>query len=70
LERSRLEAAAQNVPGVAGVLSIRFRRRGQNTGYADLPSVVRFGSGEIFRIDNNANHPERGSYRIVVRGGK
>jgi hypothetical protein len=69
-ERSRLEAAIQEVPGVAGVLSIQFRRRGQTTGFSELPPIVAFGSGEIFRIDNDANHPERGSYAIRIEGGK
>jgi hypothetical protein len=69
-ERSRLEAAIQEVPGVAGVLSIQFRRRGQTAGFSELPPIVAFGSGEIFRMDNDANHPERGSYGIRVEGGK
>lgn len=69
-ERSRLETAIQEVPGVAGVLSIQYRRRGQTTGFAELPAVVAFGSGEIFRMDQDANHPERGSYSIDVEGGK
>src|SRR5262249_35269882 len=69
-ERSRLEAAIHAVPGVAGVLSIQYRRRGQTTGLTELPPVVAFGSSEIFRMDNDANHPERGSYRIRVEGGK
>src|SRR6266702_122300 len=69
-ERSRLEAAIQEVPGVAGVLSIQYRRRGQSSDYSELPPIVSFGSGEIFRMDNDANHPERGSYGIDVEGGK
>jgi predicted phage baseplate assembly protein len=69
-ERSRLEAAIQRVPGVAGVLSIRFRRRGVTSGYRTLPMEYPIGSGEIFRLDNDANHPERGTYRLVVQGGR
>jgi hypothetical protein len=69
-ERGRLEAAIQEVPGVAGVLSIQYRRRGQTSGFSDLPPIIPFGSGEIFRMDNDANHPERGSYRTQVEGGK
>ncbi|MFP5391138.1 MAG: hypothetical protein ACLGI6_06280 [Gammaproteobacteria bacterium] len=67
-ERSRLEAALQAVPGVSGVLSIRYRRRGQSTAYLDLPPVVPFAPGEIFRLDNDNNHPERGSYRLDILG--
>ena len=69
-ERSRLEAAIQNVPGVAGVLSIQFRRRGFMAAFDELPSIVNFAPGEIFRLDNNNDHPERGSYRLDVQGGK
>jgi hypothetical protein len=67
-ERSRLEAALQAVPGVAGVLAIRYRRRGQSNDFLDLPPVVPFAPGEIFRLDNDNNHPERGSYRLDILG--
>lgn len=69
-ERSRLEAAIQDVHGVAGVLSIQFRRRGFMTNFMELPPVIPFAPGEIFRLDNDNNHPERGSYRLDVQGGK
>ena len=69
-ERSQLEAAIQAVPGVAGVLSIEYRRRGHLNNYVTLPSMVKFAPGEIFRVDNDANYPERGSYRVKVEGGK
>ena len=69
-QRSRLEAAIQQAPGVAGVIGITYRRRGTMTGFGSLPMTVAFGPGEIFRLDNDNNHPERGSYRIDVRGGK
>src|SRR5262249_34727115 len=69
-ERSRLEAAIQEVPGVAGILSITYRRRGYTSTFGELPMLVPFAPGEIFRLDNNNDHPERGSYRIDVKGGK
>jgi len=69
-ERSRLEAAIQAVPTVGGVLSIRYRRRGHLNTFVNLPGTVPFAPGEIFRLDNDANRPERGSYRIRVEGGK
>ena len=34
-------------PVSAGVLSIQYRRRGQTSGYVDLPAAIAFGSGEI-----------------------
>jgi len=69
-ERSRLEAAIQDVHGVAGVLSIQYRRRGSLSGFTEMPPALPFATGEIFRLDNDANHPERGSYRVEVKGGK
>jgi hypothetical protein len=69
-ERSRLEAALQQVPGVAGVLSIRYRRRGLHNSFRELGLIEPFGPGEIFRMDNDPNHPERGSYRLMVQGGR
>jgi len=69
-ERSRLEAAIQSVPGVAGVQSIKYRWRGQLNTFAELPARITFAPGEIFRLDNNASRPERGSYRLQVEGGK
>lgn len=69
-QRSRLEAAIQAAPGVAGVLAVAYRRRGTMSSFGDLPMSVPLGIGEIFRLDNDNNHPERGSYQIDVRGGR
>jgi hypothetical protein len=72
LERSRLEAAIQIVPGVAGVLSIRYRRRGFVPDFVELPEgpPIPIAVDEILRIDNDPNHPERGSLAVTVLGGK
>jgi hypothetical protein len=72
LERSRLEAAIQNVPGVAGVLSIRYRRRGSVPDFVELPegAPIPIAVDEILRVDNDPNHPERGSLAVTVLGGK
>jgi hypothetical protein len=70
LERSRLEAAIQAVPGVAGVLSVRYRRRGFTPQLTDLPGVLTLAIDEILRIDNDKDHPERGSLRLTVKGGR
>jgi hypothetical protein len=69
-QRSRLEVAIQAAPGVAGVLGVAYRRRGTMSSFGDLPMNVPLGIGEIFRLDNDNNHPERGSYQIDVRGGR
>ena len=70
LERSALEAAIQGAPGVAGVLSVRFRRRGFTAGFVSMPDTVTVGSNEIVLVENNPSRPERGSIQLQVEGGK
>jgi predicted phage baseplate assembly protein len=70
LERSRLEAAIQNVPGVAGVLAIRYRRRAVVPDFVDMPDAIALATDEILRIDNDPDHPERGSVKVTVMGGR
>lgn len=70
LERSRLEAAIQDVFGVAGVLSVQFRRRGFVPSFVALPPVLALATDEILRIDNDPDFLERGSIRVFVEGGK
>jgi predicted phage baseplate assembly protein len=70
LERSELEAAVQEVPGVDGVVRLRYRRRGFTPGYIDMLDEVDVASDEIVRVDNDPSRPERGSLQIYVQGGK
>src|SRR5262249_25866918 len=70
LERSRLERAIQNVPGVAGVLAINYRRRAMVPDFIDMPDAIALGTGEILRIDNDPDHPERGAISLDVMGGR
>jgi predicted phage baseplate assembly protein len=70
LERSALEAAIQSVHGMAGVLSIQYRRRDRLPDYIEMPNTVTVGVDEIIRLDNDPSRPERGSLRISVEGGK
>lgn len=70
LYRSRLEAAIQSVPGVKGVLSITYRRRGSLVTFADLPEVLPLGNAEILRVDNDPSWPERGTIRVLPEGGR
>ncbi|HYT94549.1 MAG TPA: baseplate J/gp47 family protein [Gemmataceae bacterium] len=70
LERSALEAAVQSVPGVAGVISICYRRRGHTSGYVTLPETIQLAPHEILIVDNDPSRPERGSVRVYVEGGK
>jgi hypothetical protein len=70
LERSTLEDAVQDVHGVDGVTDVRYRRRGHTPGYIEMPDAVEVGADEVIRVENDPNRPERGSLRIVLRGGK
>jgi hypothetical protein len=70
LYRSRLEAAIQAVPGVKGVLSVTYRRRGSLVVFIDLPEVLPLGTTEILRVDNDPDFPERGTIRVLPEGGR
>ncbi len=70
LERSALAAALQEVPGVDGVVELRYRRRGHTAGFITMPDSVEVARDEIVRVDNNPSRPERGSLSVDVRGGK
>lgn len=69
-ERSRLEAAVQAVPGVAGVHGITYRRRGRSLQFLPLPGRLPVAPGQVIRVDNDPNRPERGSFRVEVLGGR
>ncbi len=70
LYRSRLEAAIQDVPGVAGVRAIIYRKRGSFAGFVDLPEVVAPAPMQILRVDNDPSWPERGTIRVIPEGGR
>jgi hypothetical protein len=71
LEKSRLEAAIQEVPGVDGVVDITYRRRGFTVGFIELvDDQIAIGSAQIIRVDNDPSKPEHGSLRVEVEGGK
>ncbi len=70
LERSRLEAAIQNAPGVGGVISITVRRRGLTGSFAELEDTLRVAPDQIVRCDQDPSRPERGSLKVYVEGGK
>lgn len=70
LERSRLAADIQDVPGVAGVVSLRYRRRGTNPTYVEMPDAVLIAPDAILQLDNDRNWPERGALKVIVEGGK
>lgn len=70
LERSRLEAAIQDVPGVDGVVSALYKVRGVMSQPAELGDVLVVGSDQIVQVDNDPSAPWKGSLRVVVEGGK
>ncbi|HEV2956324.1 MAG TPA: baseplate J/gp47 family protein [Xanthobacteraceae bacterium] len=70
LERSALEAAIQEVVGVAGVTSVQYRRRGVTPLPIEMGDAVAVATDEIIRVDNDPSRPERGSLHVEVDGGK
>lgn len=69
LDRSRLEAAIQDVPGVRAVETIRIRRRGWFDWRDFTETQLPVGSNEIIRVENRRVYPERGAVRIIPHGG-
>jgi predicted phage baseplate assembly protein len=69
LNRSRLEAAIQSVPGVRAVETIRIRRRGWFDWREFTEASLPIGDNEILRVENRREFPERGSVRIIPHGG-
>jgi predicted phage baseplate assembly protein len=70
LLRSELAAAAQAAVGVDGVVGLRYRRRGHVPAFVPMPEVVAVARDEILRVSNDPDHPDRGSLRVLVLGGK
>jgi hypothetical protein len=66
LYREAIEAAVQKVPGVLGVTGMCLRRRGMAGWKPFIEAEVKVAANEIIRIDNDPNHPERGSIRVRV----
>jgi predicted phage baseplate assembly protein len=70
LQRSAVEAAVQQAPGVDGVVDLQIRRRGHTDGFIAMPDLVPVAKNEIVRVDNDPSRPERGSLHVEVIGGK
>lgn len=70
LRRAALEAAIQRAPGVEGVLSILYRRRGVVPDYVEMGDEVDVAPDEVLRVDDDPSRPERGTYNVHVEGGK
>lgn len=70
LERSRLEAAIQGAPGVAGVVSIRYVERGVTSAPTELGDELLVGPDRLIQVDNDPSRPWKGSLTVIVEGGK
>ena len=69
LERSTLEAAIQDVPGVKAIEKIYFRRRGWFAKKVFSELSYDPGKDTIIRIANDPLHPEQGSLKLYTHGG-
>jgi predicted phage baseplate assembly protein len=69
LERSRLEAVIQAVPGVRAVERIQIRRRGSSGWRRFTELTFPVAENEVIRVENDRELPERGSVRLVLEGG-
>ena len=67
--RSALEAVIQAVPGVHSVQRIRKRERGFLAFATMTDLIIDVAPDEVFRLENDPVHPERGSVRILTTGG-
>jgi Baseplate J-like protein len=70
LERSRLEAAIQSAPGVAGVVSIEYVERGVTPTPTELGDKLRVAPNQLIQVDNDPSRPWKGSVTVIVEGGK
>jgi hypothetical protein len=66
LEALPLTAAVQSCAGVAGVEPIQYRAKPGPAGWRVLPPILGIASGEILRIDNDRDRPQRGLLFVVV----
>jgi hypothetical protein len=67
---SPLYAAAELVAGVASARVTAFHRQGLPDTEALRTGELKLGRLEIARLDNDANFPERGLFRLMAEGGK
>ncbi len=69
LDRSQLEEAIQEIPGVRAVEDILIRRRGWFPWRLLSELVFRVADNEVIRVENNRLLPERGSVKLTMKGG-
>lgn len=69
LSRAALVAALQAVPGIRAVEAMQVRRRGYFDWRAFQEMALPVGINELVRVANDRMLPERGSVRLVMKGG-
>jgi Baseplate J-like protein len=69
LLRSDLEAAIQRVPGVRAVEGMRIRRRGWFDWRTFAELRFEIAPNEVLRLEQDRTRPERGSLKLVMKGG-
>ncbi|HEY0376643.1 MAG TPA: putative baseplate assembly protein [Pyrinomonadaceae bacterium] len=67
---SALYAAAQSVEGVDSIEITKFQRQGQPLTDALDAGKLELERLEIARLDNDPNFPERGVFRLTMKGGR
>jgi hypothetical protein len=67
---SPLYAAAQAPEGVAAVEIQKFQRRGVDGQEAIRDGLLRLERLEVARLDNDPNFPERGTFQLIMEGGR
>jgi len=67
---SQIYAAAQEVDGVASVAVNIFQRQGDPKSSGIAAGKIGIQRSEIARLSNDPNFPDRGVFRLTVKGGK
>jgi hypothetical protein len=70
LDSSALLCSIQACSGVDGVTQVLFRQRAMSSGWTPLPETLTLAADQILRVDDDPNHPEAGSLKVIVNGGK
>jgi len=70
LHESQIAGRLQAIPGVAHILSINMRRWDAPTGGAADQTELTAAFDEIFLVENNPDHLERGAIMLDLKGGR
>ena len=70
LHESLITGRLQALPGVEHVLSVTMRRWDAPTGGAPAAPVLEAAFDEIFLVQNDPDHLERGSLTLILKGGR